>query len=140
MLCTKCTKEASSGKVKKGVFICDPCLKAEKDSKSILITRYAKAQWIPNFKIVSATYKESPANWMLVEYDKDWPNKDQKRSKKCSLPGYASAQEAVSGNYKNKLSRLISAKKQVDECREDLAEFIEYAKAHGYDLPKEETP
>lgn len=137
MLCTKCQKEATTGKVRRGEFVCDACLKAAKLQKEELVTRYAQKRSREGIVIVSAKYKEGGKYWIRKEFDPGWPHDEREYIgyRRGNAPGYATVEEVVMDIYQSRLSRRDDSIKYLAATEKALEEIVQYCRDNGYTIP-----
>lgn len=114
MICTICSTESKSGKVKDGEFICDSCLRGERGPKKgeVLHTRYELCRDRKgDFCIAKATFLEIQGFWFLVDADKNW----------SSLPSASSCKELmIFRELPGKSSPLNACQESYEWCLADI--------------------
>ena len=139
MICSQCEKESASGKVTKGAFVCDACLKKKRAEKDTLITFYSfgrQALSRPHeIKLISAVYKETKHFYIRQTCEPGWPF-DHQVSKESSwrrTPGWATPQEAVAARL-HTLRGNAESKRVESENADKYRDYFEaWAKENNYD-------
>jgi len=140
VICSKCEQEAASGKVAKGSFVCDACLKAKRLEKDEIVTFWSLGRLV-EIRLVKATYKSTPKYYIRQEYDHGWPfdhqfSKDSWRR----TPGWLSAEEAVAARLFSLRGTSDKKMKEYERVAKALEAFEAWAKTNNYDTSVMKKP
>jgi hypothetical protein len=146
MKCSKCGQEKTRGKVEGGVFVCTPCINAEKVQSGELITFYlVDRSFSPPEapKILKAIYKETKDYFVLQERDSGWPHYDVKVHKTgwvTGQPGHRTPQEAVDAELRNRRMNLGTQQREMERARLTLEILEDWAVKAGFHIAPPPPP
>lgn len=150
MVCSKCGEERGNGKVVRGAFVCEPCIKLERKEKRKTVGALHK-RWHASLCrdsseviVATATYRETDAYYVLENCDDSWPRAHDSRIKKGQfhwgrLPYHASLEEAVAMLLRDKASAVRKNRANLESSRNMLLKVSAYITENNISLPKLEN-